>query len=82
MAKKTYEDSVKRLEDIVSALECGDASLDESLKLFEEGTKLVHDCGAMLDKAEQKVARLPEEPVFNISTSLSATSISTKPRRR
>ena len=36
MAKKTYEDSVKRLEDIVSALECGDASLDESLKLFEE----------------------------------------------
>ena len=58
MAKKTYEDSVKRLEDIVSALECGDASLDESLKLFEEGTKLVHDCGAMLDKAEQKVAKL------------------------
>ena len=37
MAKKTYEDSVKRLEDIVSALERGDASLDESLKLFEEG---------------------------------------------
>ena len=29
-----------------------------SLKLFEEGTKLVHDCGAMLDKAEQKVAKL------------------------
>ena len=58
MAKKTYEDSVKRLEDIVSALECGDASLDESLKLFEEGTKLVHDCGAMLDKAEQKVMKL------------------------
>ena len=58
MAKKTYEDSVKRLEDIVSALECGDASLDESLKLFEEGTKLVHDCGAMLDKAEQKVIKL------------------------
>ena len=60
MAKKTYEDSVKRLEDIVSALECGDASLDESLKLFEEGTKLVHDCGAMLDKAEQKVTVMQE----------------------
>lgn len=58
MAKKTYEDSVKRLEDIVSALERGDASLDESLKLFEEGTKLVNDCGAMLDKAEQKVVKL------------------------
>ena len=55
MAKKTYEDSVKRLEDIVSALERGDASLDESLKLFEEGTKLVTSCGKMLDEAEQKV---------------------------
>ena len=58
MAKKTYEDSVKRLEDIVSALERGDASLDESLKLFEEGTKLVSSCGKMLDEAEQKVVRL------------------------
>ena len=58
MAKKTYEDSVKRLEDIVSALERGDASLDESLKLFEEGTKLVTSCGKMLDEAEQKVVRL------------------------
>ena len=33
-------------------------ALADSLKLFEEGTKLVHDCGAMLDKAEQKVAKL------------------------
>ena len=62
MAKKTYEDSVKRLEDIVSALECGDASLDESLKLFEEGTKLISACSKMLDEAEQKVVKLKKGP--------------------
>ena len=55
---KTFEDNIARLEEIVTALEKGDAKLADSLKLFEEGTKLVHDCGAMLDKAGQKVAKL------------------------
>ena len=50
---KTFEDNIARLEEIVTALEKGDAKLADSLKLFEEGTKLV-----MLDKAEQKVAKL------------------------
>ena len=45
---KTFEDNIARLEEIVTALEKGDAKLADSLKLFEEGTKLVHDCGAML----------------------------------
>ena len=57
---KTFEDNIARLEEIVTALEKGDAKLADSLKLFEEGTKLVHDCGAMLDKAEQKVAVMQE----------------------
>lgn len=56
---KTFEDNIARLEEIVTALEKGDAKLADSLKLFEEGTKLVHDCGAMLDKAEQNVRMLP-----------------------
>ena len=60
MAKKTYEDSVNRLEDIVSALECGDDSLDASLKLFEEGTKLVSFCNEYLDKAQTKIKELSE----------------------
>lgn len=55
---KTFEENIARLEEIVAALEKGDAKLADSLKLFEEGTKLVRDCGAMLDKAEQKVAKL------------------------
>lgn len=60
MAKKTYEESVKRLEEIVSALESGDLSLDESMKLFEEGTKLVSFCSSSLDKAQTKIKELTE----------------------
>ena len=55
---KPFEENLARLEEIVAALEKGDAKLAESLKLFEEGTKLVNDCGAMLDKAEQRVVKL------------------------
>lgn len=60
MAKtaKTFEESIARLEEIVGALEKGDAQLADSLKLFEEGTALVGACGKMLDEAEQKVKKL------------------------
>lgn len=56
--KLSFEQSVARLQEIVSALEKGDAPLADSLKLFEEGTKLVSSCTAMLDQAEQKVVKL------------------------
>jgi exodeoxyribonuclease VII small subunit len=56
--KLSFEQSISRLEEIVSALEKGDAQLADSLKLFEEGTKLVAACETMLDEAEQKVAKL------------------------
>ena len=42
--KKTFEESITRLEEIVSLLEKGDAKLADSLALFEEGTKLVQVC--------------------------------------
>ena len=60
MAKtdKSFEDNIARLEEIVGALEKGDAKLADSLKLFEEGTKLVTACGKMLDEAEQRVLKL------------------------
>ena len=57
-SEKTFEESIARLEEIVGALEKGDAKLADSLKLFEEGTKLVTACGRMLDEAEQKVVKL------------------------
>ena len=55
---KSFEDNIARLEEIVSQLERGDAKLADSLKLFEEGTKLAASCGKMLDEAELKVGRL------------------------
>ena len=56
--KISFEQSLKRLDEIIENLERGDASLDESLKLFEEGTTLIKNCGKQLDAAEQKVVLL------------------------
>ena len=55
---KTFEENMGRLEEIVTLLEKGDAQLGDSLKLFEEGTKLVDTCRKELDKAEQQVVKL------------------------
>ena len=52
---KTFEQDLRRLEEIVRAMERGDVALEESLKLFQEGTELVRSCGKLLDDAEQQV---------------------------
>lgn len=54
--KMSFEQSLARLEEIVGALERGDAPLEEALALFEEGATLMKQCGQTLAKAEQKVA--------------------------
>lgn len=56
--KKTFEESIARLDEIVKTLESGSAPLEQALTLFEEGTKLIKSCGKILDNAEQKVVRL------------------------
>ncbi len=59
MAEKfVFESAMKRLEEIVALLEKGDAPLDKSLALFEEGTSIVKNCTSALDKAEQKLTML------------------------
>lgn len=60
MAKKKvdFEGSMKRLEEIVTLLERGDAPLEQAMALFEEGAKLLRECTAQLDAAEQKVVLL------------------------
>ena len=55
---KTFEQSMQRLEQIVRAMERGDVALEESLKLFQEGTELVHSCGKLLDEAELQVKKI------------------------
>lgn len=61
MAEKKFEKAMERLELIVQSLESGDLSLEESLKVFEEGMELVRFCNTKLDEAEQKVTILTRE---------------------
>ena len=56
--KLKFEDAMQRLDVIVRLLEQGDAPLDQSLALFEEGSGLLRQCSSMLDQAEQKVSEL------------------------
>ena len=58
----TFEQNMARLEQIVRSLERGDAPLEESLKLFEEGTGLVRACGKLLDEAELQVKKIMVGP--------------------
>lgn len=60
MPKKTqkFEDNLLRLEEILHALESGEAGLDELLKLYEEGVSLIRSCNAQLQTAEQTVKML------------------------
>ena len=54
----TFEENMQRLEQIVRAMERGDVPLEESLKLFREGTALVEACGKLLDEAELQVKKI------------------------
>ena len=55
---KTFEENMQRLEQIVRAMERGDVPLEESLKLFQEGTDLVRSCGKLLDEAQLQVKKI------------------------
>ncbi len=55
---KTFEESMARLEQIVRGLEQGNVPLEESLKLFQEGTELVRSCGKLLDEAELQIKKV------------------------
>ena len=57
---KSFEDAMKRLEEIVSGLESGGVTLDESVAAFKEGIELVKFCSSRLDAAEQTVKQLVE----------------------
>ena len=61
-AKLKFEDGMKRLQEIVAKLENGEETLEEAMKLFEEGTALSARCYEKLRKAEQKIREIaPEE---------------------
>ena len=61
MAKENFEESMKKLETIVTELENGNLNLDESVKKFEEGMKIAKQCNNILEDAEKKIIILLEE---------------------
>ena len=59
---QTFEASMARLEQIVRAMERGDVALEESLKLFHEGTELVRNCQKLLDDAQLQIKKIMTAP--------------------
>mgnify|MGYP003284935728 CR=1 FL=1 len=59
--KMTFEQALGRLEEIVTLLEKGDAPLDQSLELYEEGAALVRRCHTALEQAERRVTVLMKD---------------------
>ncbi|MBQ8944384.1 MAG: exodeoxyribonuclease VII small subunit [Clostridia bacterium] len=58
MSDFNYEESVKRLEEIVKILEAGNCTLEQMMKLYEEGISLSSKCGKALDEAEFRITEL------------------------
>ena len=60
MEEKTtsFEENMKKLEEIATELEKGDLDLDTSVSKFEEGMKISKECREMLEKAEKKITML------------------------
>lgn len=61
MNKDNFEESMKKLEGIVTELENGNLNLDESVKKFEEGMKIAKQCNTILENAEKKITILLEK---------------------
>lgn len=62
MAKAaTVEESFARLDEIISQLESGALSLDDSFKKYNEGMKLIKSCNQQLDKVEKQIIVLDED---------------------
>ncbi|MDD2533753.1 MAG: exodeoxyribonuclease VII small subunit [Eubacteriales bacterium] len=61
-SKLTYEQAISQLEKIVSRLESGDVSLDESVKLFQQGTELSRFCATQLAAVEHQISQLIVAP--------------------
>lgn len=56
--KISFEDNMKKLEEIATELEKGDLDLDTSVSKFEQGMKISKECSEILEKAEKKITML------------------------
>jgi len=69
MAKKSFETSIKQLEDIVQNMESSELPLEKALKMFEEGMKLSKQCSTLLDETEKRITILLKDHEGNITES-------------
>jgi len=67
MAKKTFEQAIKELEQIVQDLESGDLPLEKAIKKFEEGVALSKFCAEKLDESEKKITILTKDAAGSVS---------------
>ena len=58
---ETYEQSIEKLKQIIEKIEDGNTSLDESIRLYEQGAVLVRKCETMLSEAEVKITTLSRD---------------------
>lgn len=58
VAELSFEDALKRLEEIVRKLESGEAALDDAIKLYEEGDRLKQQCEARLAAAQARIEQI------------------------
>lgn len=68
MESKEFEKSLQKLEEIVKKIEGGDLSLDDSLKLYEDGVRLVKLCQTRLEEAEKKIEIVSKGQDGSLST--------------
>ena len=73
MAKKTFEQAMKQLEQIVQDLESGDMPLEKAIKKFEEGIQLSKYCTSKLDESEKKITILMKDATGEVSEAPYAT---------
>ena len=77
-----FEASMKRLNEIVGSLENGDSTLEESLKLYEEGVRLSQVCMKRLTEAQQKIEMLMRDSSGKLATEeLDAETLKPKPKK-
>ena len=58
---ETYEEKIEQLRQIIAKIEDGGTSLDESMKLYEQGAALVKQCETLLTEAEEKITTLSRD---------------------
>ncbi|MEM9418888.1 MAG: exodeoxyribonuclease VII small subunit [Planctomycetota bacterium] len=63
MTKKapSFEQAIDQLEELIEQIESGEIGLEDALKRYEDGTKLIQRCRSILDSAEKKIAELTSE---------------------